>query len=69
MRLLAAALAALLAGCASVGPPTVARDRFEYVEAISKSWKAQMLLNLVKVRYSDVPVFLDVTSEIGRAHV
>jgi hypothetical protein len=65
MKLLAAAVAALLAGCASVGPPTVARDRFEYVEAISQSWKAQMLLNLVKVRYADVPVFLDVTSVIN----
>ena len=65
MRTLAAALAASLAGCASVGPSTVARDRFEYVEAISESWKAQMLLNLVKVRYADVPVFLDVTSVIN----
>src|SRR5579872_2194805 len=56
----------MLAGCAaSVGPPTIARDRFDYVEAISESWKRQMLLNLVKVRYSDVPVFLDVTSVLN----
>jgi hypothetical protein len=60
------ALAALaLAGCASVGPATVARDRFDYVEAISDSWKRQMLLNLLKVRYADAPVFLDVTSVIS----
>ena len=65
MKVLAAALAALLAGCASVGPTTVSRDRFEYVQAISDSWKSQMLLNLVKVRYTDVPVFLDVTSVIN----
>ena len=65
MKVLAAALAALLAGCASVGPTTVSRDRFEYVQAISDSWKSQMLLNLVKVRYADVPVFLDVTSVIN----
>src|SRR5262249_13863466 len=59
------AVAACLAGCASVGPPSIARDRFDYVESISSSWKSQMLLNLVKVRYGDVPVFLDVTSVIN----
>lgn len=65
MKVAAAALAALLAGCTSVGPTTVSRDRFEYVQAISDSWKSQMLLNLVKVRYADVPVFLDITSVIN----
>jgi hypothetical protein len=54
-----------LAGCSSLGPRTVARDRFDYVESISDSWKRQMLLNLVKVRYADAPVFLDVTSVIS----
>src|SRR3982751_3593929 len=54
-----------LAGCASIGPRTVARDRFDYVESISDSWKRQMLLNLLKVRYADAPVFLDVTSVIS----
>jgi hypothetical protein len=39
---------------------TVARDRFDYITAISDSWKSQMLLNLVKIRYGDAPVFLDV---------
>ncbi len=51
-------------GCASIGPRTVARDRFDYITAISDSWKAQMLLNLVKLRYADAPVFLDVASVI-----
>src|SRR3954463_11943547 len=54
-----------LAGCASLGPATVPRDRFDYVEAISDSWQRQMLLNLLKVRYADAPVFLDVTSVIS----
>jgi hypothetical protein len=53
-------------GCASVGPPTIARDRFDYVGAIGDSWKQQMLLNLVKVRYSDTPIFLDVASVINQ---
>ncbi|MGN6731701.1 MAG: hypothetical protein ACTHMB_06965 [Candidatus Binatia bacterium] len=55
-----------LSGCASVGPGTVARDRFDYISAISDSWKSQMLLNLVKLRYGDAPVFLDVASVINQ---
>ena len=39
--------------CASIGLGTVARGRFDYISAISDSWKAQMLLNLVKLRYGD----------------
>jgi hypothetical protein len=65
MKLVLAVGTLALAGCASVGPPTVARDRFDYVEAISDSWKRQMLLNVLKVRYADAPVFLDVTSVIS----
>jgi hypothetical protein len=57
--------ALLLAGCASVGPPTIARDRFDYVNTISDSWKRQTLLNLLKVRYADAPVFMDVSSVIS----
>jgi hypothetical protein len=56
----------VLSGCASVGPGTVARDRFDYISAISDSWKSQMLLNLVKIRYGDAPVFLDVASVINQ---
>jgi hypothetical protein len=48
-----------VAGC-SIGPSTVSRDRFDYSAALSESWKRQMLLNVVKMRYSDPPVFLDV---------
>lgn len=62
---LACAAVLALSGCAGIGPERVTRDRFDYVAAISESWKQQMLLNLLKVRYSDAPVFLDVSSVIA----
>ena len=55
-----------LTGCASIGPGSVSRDRFAYTDAISQSWKKQMLLNMVKIRYSDSPVFLEVASIISQ---
>lgn len=66
---LAIVILAGLSGCASVGPGNVARDRFDYISAISDSWKAQMLLNLVKLRYGDAPVFLDVASVITQTGI
>ena len=55
----------LLAGCAGTGPASIARDRFDYVTSVSDSWKRQMLLNLLKVRYADAPVFMDIASVIN----
>jgi hypothetical protein len=49
-----------------MGPATIKKDRFDYVSAISESWKRQTLLNLVKTRYLDVPVFLDIASVINQ---
>jgi hypothetical protein len=57
--------ALFLPGCANIGPATIGRDRFDYVNSISDSWKRQMLLNLLKVRYADAPVFLEVASVIN----
>ena len=42
------------------------RDRFDYIEAISDSWRAQTLFNMVKLRYGDAPVFLDVALVINQ---
>ena len=54
-----------MAGCQTIGPGTVKRDRVDYADAIAGSWREQMLLNIVKLRYFDAPVFLEVASVIS----
>jgi len=63
------AILPILFGCSTIGAPTVPRDRFDYTAAISDSWKNQMLFNMVKIRYGDAPVFLDVSSVISQYQV
>jgi len=55
--------------CRSVGPKSVVRDRNAYLNAVSDSWKNQLLLNIVRMRYADAPVFLDVASIINQYEV
>jgi hypothetical protein len=62
---LAAAMAIACASCGSIGPSTVPRDRSDYGAAIGDSWKQQTLLNIVKLRYGDFPVFLEVGQVIA----
>jgi hypothetical protein len=62
---LSSVLCLLLAGCTHLGPKTVAVDRFDYSTAIADSWKQQTLLNIVKLRYLDLPVFVDVSSIVS----
>jgi hypothetical protein len=64
LKLLPFLMLLFLTGCASTGPATIARDRFDFVAAISDSWKRQTLLNLLKIRYADAPVFMDISSVI-----
>jgi hypothetical protein len=55
----------LLTSCSHLGPGTVSTDRFDYSTAIADSWKQQTLLNIVKIRYMDLPVFVDVASIVS----
>jgi len=67
--IMSACVLLVLSGCAGIGPSTVSRDRFDYTAAISDSWKRQMLLNMVKIRYGDAPIFLDVSSVISQYQI
>ncbi len=55
-------LCLFLPACGRFGPRQVARDSFNYNEAIARSSNEQMLINLVRLRYREVPVFLAVGS-------
>ncbi len=58
-------LLAAQAGCATVGPDTIPRDRVGYINSIGDSWKEQTLLNVVRLRYADTPVFLEVSQIVS----
>lgn len=64
-RFAAGALALVVGACSSIGPATVVRDRADYGSSIGDSWKEQTLLNIVKLRYSDMPIFLEVAQVIA----
>jgi hypothetical protein len=55
----------LLSGCKSIGPKILPQDRLAYNKAICESWKEQTLLNIVRLRYVDAPLFIDVASVVS----
>src|SRR5215469_12666918 len=67
MAFAAFALATCLTGCLhpKLGPQSLPRDRAAYSLSLSDSWKEETLLNIVKVRYIDPPIFVDVGSIVA----
>ncbi len=57
-------LSFLATGCLhpKIGPQSLPRDRAAYSSGLADSWKEQMLLNIVKLRYIDAPTFVDISS-------
>lgn len=58
----------LLAGCALIlaacagGPAKIETRHWEYNEAVRRTHDEQLLLNIVRLRYAEMPCFLQVTS-------
>ncbi len=55
----------LMISCKSMGPKTIPPDGFNYNERIADQESEQMLLNLVRLRYLEMPRFLNVASVIN----
>jgi hypothetical protein len=58
-------MASAIGACSNIGPGTVPRDRADYSAAIGDSWKQQTLRNIVKLRYGDFPVFMEIAQVIS----
>jgi hypothetical protein len=55
-------------GCSPLGPKTIRLERTPYNLAIQETQDTQLLLNLVRLRYRDTPVFLElngITSQVS----
>jgi len=60
-------LSVLVAGCVHprLGPNSLPRDRSLYSVSLADSWKEVTLLNIVKVRYLDPPVYVDIANIVA----
>lgn len=57
----------LLSGCATgLGPKALRSERPSYNQQIVRSTDAEMLLNLVRLRYNDSPLFLELGSVVAQ---
>ena len=62
-----AGLAAAVAGCTTgLGPRAIRADRPDYYQQIVRSADAEMLLNLVRLREDDTPLFLELGTVVSQ---
>ena len=59
-------IAAGLASCMGYGPRTIERDQMDYGLSISSALQQQLLGNIVRLRYMEAPVFVNVSSVINQ---
>jgi hypothetical protein len=64
-RSLLASLLGGLAACGSIGPGTIRTDQVDYANSIGTAETKQLLLNLVRVRYHEVPSFISVSQLVA----
>ena len=63
-------LALVLGGCATgVGPRAVRSERPDYNQEIVRSGDEQLLLNLVRLRYNDTPLFLELGTVVAQRNI
>lgn len=55
----------MISSCKSMGPKTIPPDGFNYNQRIADQENEQMLLNIVRLRYQEMPRFLNVASVIN----
>lgn len=62
--------ALVLGGCATgVGPRAVRSERPDYNQEIVRSGDEQLLLNLVRLRYNDTPLFLELGTVVAQRNI
>jgi hypothetical protein len=58
-------LSLLIAGCTSIEPPTVRRDRLDYADDMAEASNARRGLNIVKLRYGATPSMVTVNQLVA----
>jgi hypothetical protein len=60
-----------LSGCTGFGPQTLSYQQADYAAAMANAGKRQTFLNILKLRYGDVPAFVPSTrsSPVTRCRV
>lgn len=58
-------LALALSSCKSMGPKTIPEDGYNYNQRMANHENEQMLLNIVRLRYLEMPRFMNVASVIN----